>query len=367
MRAVVVGAGAWGLPTAAELVRRGHEVVLVDRYGIAPRLGSSTGPTRIWRLAHEDLARVQLAKRSVAAWERLERLGGERLLMRTGLLWRGTTALRVSEALTAAEVPHDVLDPDDVGSRFPGLVPNFLPAVWSADGGPVLAAAGLGVQEASFRAGGGRFVMSEVSGIDLAPGGVRVATTEGTLEADVVVVAPGPGAVALLPGLGVELAFRPVLAQVSYFDGPGAEELPALVEFDDETIGAYAMATPGRGYKMGIEHLRELVPGDVDRTPDAGIVAETEARVAQTLPALEPAATGTDVCTWTESPDLRFVIDRVAGGRVVVAAGDSGEGFKFSALFGELLADLAEGRDVDPDLQQFGLARFAPGAGGGPR
>jgi nucleoside-diphosphate-sugar epimerase len=32
MRSIVIGAGAWGLPTAAELASRGHEVRLVDRY-----------------------------------------------------------------------------------------------------------------------------------------------------------------------------------------------------------------------------------------------------------------------------------------------------------------------------------------------
>jgi sarcosine oxidase len=44
---------------------------------------------------------------------------------------------------------------------------------------------------------------------------------------------------------------------------------------------------------------------------------------------------------------------------VVLAAGDSGEGFKFSALMGLVLADLAEGLPVDPDIAPFGLARFA--------
>ena len=50
MRVVVIGAGAWGLPAAAELARRGHEVALLDRFGPANDLSSSPGPTRLWRL-----------------------------------------------------------------------------------------------------------------------------------------------------------------------------------------------------------------------------------------------------------------------------------------------------------------------------
>jgi sarcosine oxidase len=47
VRCIVVGAGAWGLPAAAELAGRGHDVVLLDRHGIANPLSSSPGPTRL--------------------------------------------------------------------------------------------------------------------------------------------------------------------------------------------------------------------------------------------------------------------------------------------------------------------------------
>src|ERR671939_281450 len=88
MRCVVVGAGAWGLPAAAELVRRGHHVTLLDRYRPANPYSSSPGPTRIWRLTHPDAVRVRLALRSVEAMRRLERLTGTTVHLRRGLLWR---------------------------------------------------------------------------------------------------------------------------------------------------------------------------------------------------------------------------------------------------------------------------------------
>ena len=68
------------------------------------------------------------------------------------------------------------------------------------------------------------------------------------------------------------------------------------------------------------------------------------------------------MCTWTDSPDGRFVVDTIHDGRIVVAAGDSGEGFKYSALMGPVLADLAEGATPDDDIAALGLARFADGA-----
>src|SRR4051812_48660113 len=89
MRCVVVGAGAWGLPAAAELARRGHQVTLVDRHGPANLLSSSPGPTRLWRLTHADAVRVRLALRGLEAMEWLSSLAGEEVFLRRGLVWRG--------------------------------------------------------------------------------------------------------------------------------------------------------------------------------------------------------------------------------------------------------------------------------------
>ena len=48
------------------------------------------------------------------------------------------------------------------------------------------------------------------------------------------------------------------------------------------------------------------------------------------------------VCLYTLSPDRHFMIDQLSGpGRVVIAAGFSGHGFKFMPLLGRMAADLA--------------------------
>jgi glycine/D-amino acid oxidase-like deaminating enzyme len=159
------------------------------------------------------------------------------------------------------------------------------------------------------------------------------------------------------------------------------------------------MPTPGVGYKIGLDApVRFIGRGgegtegeddgggdgdggafeprwardDLSREPSERANAAIEARVRESLPGLLPPPGGeprvlhsAQVCTWTDSPDGRFIIDALApsrgGGRVVVAAGCSGEGFKFSALMGTVLADLAEGRGgpgADEDVAALGLRRF---------
>jgi sarcosine oxidase len=366
MRCIVVGAGAWGLPAAAELARRGHDVRLVDRYGVGNPASSSSGPTRIWRLTHPDAVRVRLAVRSVEAMDRLASLAGGPVYLRRGLLWRDDVSLdAVTSALSTERVPFERVSAPDVGRFFPGLRPDGRDAVWQADAGPLLAARSLAAQAELFAAAGGSLdVGRHVTDVRTGPHGVVVDTEDGaSLEADVAVLAPGPGAPALLERLGVDLPLRPHLEQVVHFadpDHPDATgELPCLYDGPtDREPGLYAMPTPGVGYKVGLDHpLRDLVPGDEDRTADPDLLAAATRRVRRDLASVPVRPVDAHVCSWTDSPDGRFVIDTLPGG-VALACGDGGEGFKFSALMGLVLADLAEGKAPDRDVASFSLARF---------
>ncbi len=374
LRAVVVGAGAWGLPAAAELARRGHATTLVDQVGPAHRLASSHGATRIWRLAHPDRRRVRLARRAVDAWRRLEGSTGAPVLLAPGLLWRDRECEAVAAALAAEGVEHVQVGAADVGRFFRGLRANGVDAVWQPEAGPVLAAEALAAQLGRFRAAGGqqrygaRVAAVEAGGPEGSGGAgpMVVRTSEGALEADVVVVAAGPWSAALLAGLGVRVPLRPVLEQVVYVGGTADEDLPCLIDGpgeDTDEPSCYAMPTPGRGYKMGLEReVRSLDPTrpdlDPDRSPSAQAEAAVAARIRRDLPEVDPTVTGSEVCSWTYGPAGEFVIDTAVAGRVVYACGDSGEGFKFSALMGEVLADLAEGHEPDADVAAFALGRF---------
>jgi len=152
------------------------------------------------------------------------------------------------------------------------------------------------------------------------------------------------------------------------------------------------MPTPGIGYKIGLDapvrfigrKRRGGIEGeageesyesgaeedDGGREPSRRANAEIEARAREFLPGLLPDGTpasavhSAQVCCWTDSPDGRFVIGRPPGlENVVVAAGCSGEGFKFSALMGQVLADLVEGAKPDEDVASFGFERFGEWGG----
>lgn len=365
-RVVVVGAGAWGLPAAAELARRGHRVTLLDAEGVGNALASSSGQTRIWRLAHPDRLRVRLARRAVQSWQRFEARTGVQCRITVGMLWRDEEAhLRVAEAMRAEGEHVEVVAAAEVGRWFAGLRPNTFTAAWQPEAGSVLAAVALEAFLVSLADAGGEIrVGARAVAIEQQGGGVEVRLADGSaIAADRVVVAAGPWAGSLLASAGVEVPLRPVVNQVSYFGGREQESLPCLVDDPggDARDWLYALPTPGRGLKVALEiPLRELDPDspDRDRTPSAEIEAEVSARVARDLAGVPAVSTGSDVCVWTYGPDGQFVIDTALDGRLVYACGDSGEGFKFAAFMGELLADLAEGATPDADVAEFSLTRF---------
>jgi glycine/D-amino acid oxidase-like deaminating enzyme len=360
--AIVIGAGAWGLPAAAQLAQRGHEVTLVDQYGVANPLSSSPGPTRVWRHADRTPLLCRLGLRSVGAMDRLAGRAATEVYRRVGVLWRDHDPSGLLATLRAEGVEHVEVDAADVGRWLPGLRPDERPAVWTPMGGCVLAAASMAAQDRLFRAAGGRLLRDKVTGIDAERGTVELGS--GRLSADVVVAAPGPGAVALLPMLDVVVPLAPHLEQVVHFGSPGNphryDEVPCL--FEDaygDSPGFYAMPTPGVGYKIGLDTpVRDWAADDLDRTPSADRTRAT-AREAERLGFIDDPVLDAQICSWTSSPDRLFVVDRI--GKVVLACGDSGAGFKFSALMGEVLADLAEGLDPDEDIASLGLARFGLG------
>lgn len=363
-RVIVVGGGAWGMPAALELQERGWQVTLVERFEPGSPYASNGGSSRLWRLADTHVWRARAMLGTLSAMERLSDRLGEPVYRRTGLLWRDDLSLpAVAEALESIGQPVERVAADAVGDPFPGLRPDGRDALFVEQGGVVLADRLLQGALAAFIEAGGEY-RPGARAITVMPGddSARVRLEGGeTLEADQVLVTAGPGTAELLPGLGLSLPLTPYIEQVVFFGDAGANppapELPGLVDcpIGDEP-GIYAMPNGEAGYKVGLDlPLRRLERGtlgdDLDRAERPERTERIRARIERDLTALVPRVLATQVCTWTDSGDGDFTIGRTHGS-VVLACGDSGEGFKYAAFMGEYLADLVEGEDGDAEFQQ---------------
>lgn len=373
MRVAVVGLGVMGLPAAAELAARGHEVVALDRAEIGNRLASSSGASRIFRLAHPAPGWVRMAVWNHELWERLERDAGEPLRWRRGLIWTGDTARDIATALESESVEHEMLDQRRQADLFPELRwgPERL-ALWQPDAGAVMADRSLAAVLDLLERRGGRLEAGvTVTSIEPTSSGVHLDAARGeervSFNVDRVVLAAGPWARPMLRDLGVEIALNPYLEQVTYVRGgdhvPWADR-PCLVDppSDASSFGFYALPTPGIGYKIGVDDpIAVFEPASLDRTPLPEREREAVEWIAREVPSFDASPIRSEVCAWTNSPDGAFVIDRV--GDVIFGCGDSGQGFKFLPMFGQVLADLIEDRPlpeaVRDDLATLGADRFA--------
>jgi sarcosine oxidase len=111
----------------------------------------------------------------------------------------------------------------------------------------------------------------------------------------------------------------------------------------------YGMPTPGEGIKAGWHGVGPVV--DPDRrsfAPEPRQRAAMQEYARRWLPGVDPDSLTDISCTYTTTADENFVLDRI--GPVVIGAGFSGHGFKFTPVVGRILADLATGEGSAPAI-----------------
>jgi sarcosine oxidase len=369
--AIVIGLGAMGSATAAELARRGVRVLGLEAFGRAHSLGSSGGRSRIIRLAYfEHPAYVPLLRAAWDGWHALERETGRSLLLQTGGLYGGRAGATVLEGSRRSaeehDLPHRLLDADEARAEFPALQ---LDADMQVLHEPM---AGLLYPELAIDT---HLALAEANGASLhfdervtAWGGgerLEVATEAGTYTCDRLVLAAGAWLPRLVPELELPLSVeRNVLFWFEPRDAAPLEpaRLPVyIVELDAEHAFYGFPLLPNQGAKIARHHGGQPVePDAVER--DATDADEQPVRefAQRYLPAAAGRRLDAKVCLYTNTPDLDFIVDLHPGDpRVVVCSPCSGHGFKFSNVIGRINADLALHGGTDHDIGFMSLGRFA--------
>jgi sarcosine oxidase len=360
----VVGAGLMGSAAALALGRRGVSTVVFEQHQTGHRLGASHGAVRIFRLSYPAVDYVRLSQRALGCWRRLEDEAGEQLLVTTGGVDAGPVTHDCAAALGEAGVGFEWLRADAAAERFPSIDFAGLDRVLlQPEGGVLLADRTVAAQVRLASACGVEVrEKARVADIRLEPTGVTIVTDQGDVAAGVAVLTPGPWAANLVTSaLGVALPVRATLQVVVHFapvDGEAVASTPTFVEWVEPTRARYAVPPVGvaPGMKMGEHDPGPEVdpsqgPFEVDAMRVRSVIAFARTRVPGVL--ADPIATET--CLYSLTADEDFILDRI--GDVVIGAGFSGHGFKFGPLIGEVLADLATGRDPGLPPGRFSLDR----------
>jgi sarcosine oxidase len=353
---VIIGAGVMGSATANCLAAGGATVTIVDKYAQGHTRGGSHGDSRIFRVAYPDRDYAELAQESLRLWRELEAESDTQLLITTGGIDHGIGAVSaIGGVLERLRAPVEVLGPHEAMGRWPGM--HFeSEVVFQPDAGRLHADNAVrALQDQAERCGATLLFDSPAAISKETDTSVVVTTPTGDIEAGIVIVAAGAWAPALVPQLEIP-PLRVTHEEPEYFAG-GAEcqRWPVFVHWGDTpgaTFASYGMSVPGRGVKVGMHGTGEIIDPDSAERPTGGRTADLlREYVGSWLPGLAPSATDTVSCIYDTTPNEDFVIDR--RGRVVVATGFSGHGFKFAPLIGQLVAQLAHGHSDSPPRFRF--------------
>jgi sarcosine oxidase len=352
---IVVGLGGMGSAAAYHLARRGIRVLGLEKFTPAHDRGSSHGGSRIIRQSYfEDPAYVPLLLRAYELWEELAANSAKEVYRLTGGLFIGPPdCLTVAGSLRAARewsLPHEMLDAEEIRSRFPTFTPKPDDvALYEAKAG--FARPEMTVQahlDLGARAGATLRFGEEVQQWSDGPAGVTVTTGTGTYTGGQLVICPGAWAPELLTELGIPITIE---RQVLYWlepDGGTApfEDHPIFIRENIDGVQDYgfpAIDGPDGGVKVAFFRKGQIcTPETIDRTVYPEEIDAMRDSVSELLPALTGPALHTATCMYSNTPDEHFVITRPEGfTNITVACGFSGHGFKFVPVVGEVLADLA--------------------------
>ncbi len=375
-RNVVLGAGAMGSAAAYRLARRGEPVLLVEQFAVGHDRGSSHGAARITRHSYADVRYARLMPEAFRAWKELEADSGLGFYVRTGGLSACPNGADYVEQVAAslAEIgcPHRRMTGAEVRRAMPAFgIADDADAVFEPDAGMIAASRAVEVQvELARRLGGSKTRVIEnvgVRAIDLDADRPALVTDSGTIVADRLIVAAGAWTGRLLPGFAERL--RPERQQVLYVrpDDPGPFAVGRLPVFifkggpgQRSYYGMPEFLAPG--IKVARDGGDAVDPDADDRRVGQAYIEEVRAFLAGFLPGLAAApVVRTEICKYTMAPDDAFAVDFLPGRRdVIVASPCSGHGFKFSALIGKVLADLAIDGKTDLDLTAWRIAGGEP-------
>ena len=400
-KVIVVGAGVNGVTAAIELKKRGHQVVLVDPGPLPHPLAASTDISKAVRAAYgADEDYTALAERSIKLWRQWNKEFGTTLYHEVGVMFvrrdkmePGDFEYESLKLLEKRRLKVARTDTMELWKRFPAWNPEFYrDGVLEFEAGYAESGRAVGMLiERAKSAGvelrsGSRFVCLDekddrVKGIvveewhrnavipseveeprgdsaQVVSRGPSTSLGMTTLPADFVVMTVGAWTPYLLP---FTRNFFRATGQPVFHLQPSNPELFAPERFpvfgaDITTTGYYGFPINRDGVVKIANHGsgREMSPDSPDRIVTADDEKKLREFLASTFPSLADAPiVYTRLCMYCDTHDGHFWIapDPQREG-LIVAAGDSGHGFKFAPVLGEIIANAVEGKH-NPLLEKF--------------
>ncbi len=376
---IVIGVGSMGAVACWYLAKGGYKVLGLEQFDIPHEQGSHAGQSRIIRKAYfEHSDYVPLLERAYHNWKELETITSSQVYYRTGIIYFGSPdSPMIKGTRNAAHQYHialDILTHEEANVRHPSFhCPHHFQILFEPDAGFITPEKAIALyasdairRNADIR---GRGKVLEWKKENSA---ITVFTNRNTYQADRLIICAGAWSGKIIPSLPAKLK---VTKQIVGWMNPqkwndfSLGNFPCWFVCDEDKYIFYGFPIlPAKdfggpvGLKLALHrHGTEVDPDHVDRN----IQQADEEILRNMLKKYIPDAAGNTLtlksCLYTNSEDEHFIIDHMPGydGKVTIASGFSGHGFKFASVIGEILADLAVRGETDLPIEFLRLSRFA--------
>jgi sarcosine oxidase len=377
--AIVVGCGGLGSAALYRLSRElGDRVLGIEQFRLGHERGASQDHSRIIRLAQHQPQYAALAPRAYEAWREVEEDSGVRLITETGGLviedaaerYQRKTGTRNIDGYVAAfeefGFDYELLEAQEVMERWPQFtLGGSERAVYQNRSGIVDARKSNAVHAALARANGATILeKAPVRSVRPNGEGVEVVTGEEAYLADRVVIASDAWTNEVLAGTGLSLPLKVTQEQVTYYATANLrqfspERFPVFMWHGAHNF--YGFPVYGEvATKLG-EHMggNEVTAGTRTFEPDPMRQTRYREFLQERVPGFLGPELYTKTCLYTVPPDQNFILDTLYEHPQISVAVGAGHAYKFAALIGEILSELALGGESSYPIEEFALTRTA--------
>lgn len=367
---IVLGLGGLGSAALYRIARRvGRDALGLEQFALDHDRGSSRDHSRIIRLSYHTPGYVELAKHAYTAWAEVEADAEEQLIFRTGGLdlWPANPAYPMSDytsSMDACGVAYERLSAAEVMARWPQFrLTDDVTGIYQADGG--IATPNLSNAAHRRLARGYGAVIRDnapVTAVRSVGESVEVEAGGELYRCRHLIIAAGAWSNHILAHFGRRLHLTITQEQVTYYRTPHAvdfmpDRFPVWIWMDEPSFyGFPVFGEPGPKMAQDVGGER-VTPETRTFEPNPVTLARTEAFLAAHIPTMLGERLYTKTCLYDLPPDRNFVLCSLPEQPNVSLAIGAGHSYKFAALIGKILCELALDGETGYDIAPFHIDR----------
>ncbi|MDJ0511415.1 MAG: N-methyl-L-tryptophan oxidase [Crocosphaera sp.] len=372
---IIIGAGGVGSAAAYHLAKEKQKVLLLEQFHINHQKGSSYGYSRVIRYAYDNPIYVSLMREAYPLWFALEKEAQETLYIKTGELDFGNinapSLAQVADSMNRENIDYEYLSAAEINRRFPQFnIPETMEGLYQEDTG-ILKASHCVLSNLKLAQNYGAIVQDNTPVININSNGelITLKTNQEIYTSQHLIVAAGSWTKQLLLPLGLNLPLTIMPCQLGFFRVENNQkfipgEFPIFLAHLVGEYGQFPYGIPAcdhQGLKLSTFYGWDTVEAvnEVNYAPSLKWIETLRTFLKQYLPTANGELIETRRCLYTMTPDKHFIIDHHPNYKnILVAAGFSGHGFKFTNLVGKILTDLITQGKTEYDLSLFAIKRF---------